>query len=62
MDIDGDEMESMHECFDGLEAEKHHLIQQVKQLENALDKERKFHRKFVDDVVQSEEVRILRKN
>lgn len=55
MDIDIDE--EIYQRVDGLEAEKHCLLQQIKQLESALDKEKKFHRKFVEDVLQSEEIR-----
>ncbi|KAJ6645237.1 hypothetical protein Bhyg_00441, partial [Pseudolycoriella hygida] len=44
---------------DVLEAENYSLTQQIKQLENVLDKEKKFHRKFVEDVIQSEELRNL---
>lgn len=54
-----DEEADLYQRIDTLEAEKHSLAQQVKQLENALDKEKKFHRKFVEDVIQSEETRNL---
>lgn len=40
------------------EVERQLLKQQIKELESALNKSKKFHQKFVDDVVQSEEIRI----
>lgn len=57
MDLDT-EIE-IYQRIDVLEAEKHSLTQQIKQLENAFDKEKKFHRKFAEDVIHSEEVRNL---
>lgn len=39
------------------EVEKHLLKQQIKELENALDKSKKLHRKFADDVIESEDIR-----
>lgn len=57
MDIDTET--SFYQRIDVLEAEKHSLLHQIKQLENGLDKEKKFHRKFVEDVIQSEELRNL---
>lgn len=57
MDIDTEA--DFYQRIDVLEAEKHSLTQQIRQLENALEKEKKFHRKFVEDVIQTEEVRNL---
>lgn len=45
------------EFDDDWETEKHLLEVKIKELENALEKSKKFHRKFVDDVVESEEIR-----
>ncbi len=59
MDFDIDTEADFYQRIDALEADKHSLTQQIKQLENSLDKEKKFHRKFVDDVIQSEEMRNL---
>lgn len=42
---------------DNWELERHLFKQQIKELENALNKSTKFHQKFVDDVIQSEEIR-----
>lgn len=55
MDVD---TESIQDRIDYLEAEKHYLNQRIKELENAVEKQKKFHRKFVEDVVESEEIRI----
>lgn len=52
-----DTEDDFYHRIDVLEAEKDSLTQQTKQLENALDKEKKFHRKFVEEVIQSEEMR-----
>lgn len=57
--MDMDTEANLYQRIDVLEAEKHSLTQQIKQLENGLDKEKKFHRKFVEDVIQSEEMRNL---
>lgn len=43
--------------MDNWEMERQLLQQQVKDLDSALNKSKKFHQKFVDDVVHSEEVR-----
>lgn len=42
---------------DNWEVEKHLLKTTIQELESALDKSKKFHRKFVDDVIESEEIR-----
>lgn len=55
MDTEAD----LYQQIDLLEAERHSLADQIKQLERALDKEKKFHRKFAEDVIQSEESRNL---
>lgn len=53
IDIDMD----FDEKINYLEGENYNLSQQIKQLESALDKQKKYHRKFVEDVIQSEEIR-----
>lgn len=57
--MDMDTEADLYQRIDVLEAENYSLTQQIKQLENGLDKETKFHRKFVEDVIQSEELRNL---
>lgn len=57
MDVDIDDEDELTQHVSCLEAENRCLHQQVKQLENALEKEKKFHRKFAEDVIQSEEIR-----
>lgn len=51
------ETENM-DTYDNWEMEKHLLETKIKDLENALNKSKKFHQKFVDDVIESEELRI----
>lgn len=41
-----------------IEAENHRLIEQCSILEKALEKQKKFHRKFAEDVVATESIRI----
>lgn len=43
---------------DNWEVERHLLKQQIKELQSALNKTKKFHQKFVDEVIQTEEIRI----
>lgn len=50
------ESESM-DVDNNWELEKHLLETKIKDLENALVKSKKFHQKFVDDVIESEETR-----
>lgn len=42
---------------DNWESEKHLLETKIRDLEKALDKSKKLHKKFVDDVIESEELR-----
>lgn len=51
------ENEEMHESLRDLEADNQHLHNKIIMLEKALDKEKKFHRKFADDVTETEKVR-----
>lgn len=52
------EAEDLHQRIESLEMEKSFLSQEVKDLKNALNKQKVFHRKFADDVMEAEEMRI----
>lgn len=56
---ENEDIETMHfsNSIKDLEAENNCLMERVNQLEKTLDKERKFHRKFSDDIAASEAVR-----
>lgn len=62
MDIVIEDMESennqLHESLIDKEAETQHLFGKISMLEKALEKEKKFHRKYVDEVVATEAIRI----
>lgn len=58
MDVDVDPEDELHQRIESLEAENGCLTQQINQLENALQKQKKFHRKFAEDVTEAEEMRI----
>lgn len=48
----------MSDSLRNLEAENSILTQQVNTLEKVLEKEKKFHRKFADEVIANEVVRL----
>lgn len=53
----GRENEEMHESLRDLEAENQHLQDKIISLKKALEKEKKNHRKFADDVTETEKIR-----
>lgn len=56
--MDEEDPEELYKRIESLEIEKSLLSQQVKDVENALCKQKIFHRKFVADVTEAEEMRI----
>ncbi len=48
---------SLTNCVEEMEADNFRLSEQVTALEKTLEKQKSFHRKFVDDVVESERIR-----